>query len=86
MVAALITLVIYPRVMNEGTLAIVRFLAALAGGLSAGLFLGEVQAQGTISKVLIRASGGFAVFLIILLLFSMVFQKSLTIILYLFDT
>ena len=68
-VAALITLVMYPRVMNEGTLAIVRFLAALAGGLSAGLFLGEVQAQGIINKVLIRASGGFAVFLIIFLLF-----------------
>jgi translation elongation factor P/translation initiation factor 5A len=68
-IVALITLVMYPKAMNEGTLAIVRFLAALAGGLSAGLFLGEVQAEGTISKVLIRASGGFAVFLIILLFF-----------------
>jgi len=68
-VVVLIALVLYPRVMNDGTLAIVRFLAALAGGLSASLFLGEVQAQGNIRKVLIRASGGFAMFIIILLLF-----------------
>lgn len=68
-VVTLITLVLYPRVMNGGTLAIVRFLAALASGLSAYLFLGEVQIQGTIRKTAVRASGGFALFIIVLLLF-----------------
>jgi len=75
-VIVLITLVLNPRAMNGGTLAIVRFLAALAGGLSAGLFLGEVQAQGTIRKFLIRASGGFAIFIIIFLLFFYGIPKS----------
>lgn len=68
-VVTLITLVLHPRVMNGGTLAIVRFLAALASGLSAYLFLGEVQIQGTIRKTAVRASGGFALFIIVLLLF-----------------
>ncbi|NEO34615.1 MAG: hypothetical protein F6K36_30345 [Symploca sp. SIO3C6] len=62
--------------MNDGTLAIVRFLAALAGGLSAGLFLGEVQAQGAIRKIFIRSSGGFAIFIIIFLLFFYGIPKS----------
>jgi hypothetical protein len=68
-VITLITLVLYPRVMSGGTLAIVRFLAALASGLSAYLFLGEVQVQGTVRKTAVRASGGFALFIIVLLLF-----------------
>jgi hypothetical protein len=68
-VIVLIFLVLSPRAMNDGTLAIVRFLAALAGAVAAGLFLGEVKAQGAFNRLSIRASGGFAIFIIIFLLF-----------------
>lgn len=68
-VITLCLLVLSPGVMNSGTLAIIRYLAAFSSGLSAYLFLGEVHIQGRIRRVFVRASGGFALFIIVLLLF-----------------
>jgi len=67
----LIVLVLNPQVMNDGTLAIVRFLAASFAGISGYLFSGTLGLEAKIpwNKTVIRATGGFATFILVLLLF-----------------
>lgn len=70
--ATLIFLVLNPRAMDEGTLAIVRFLAACFAGLAGYLFSGNLGLEGKIlslTKAEIKASGGFAAFIIVFILF-----------------
>jgi hypothetical protein len=60
-----------PRDMNEGTLAIVRFLAALLAGLAGGIFSGSLSLTAKVpyTRTQIKAGGGFASFAVVLLLF-----------------
>lgn len=69
--ATLIFLVINPRFMDEGTLAVARFLAAAFAGISGYLYSGTLGLEAKIpwSKTYIRATGGFAAFVLVLLLF-----------------
>ena len=57
--------------MNSGTLAIVRFLAAAFAGISGYLFSGNLGLEAKIpwNKTQIRATGTFAAFVVVLLLF-----------------
>ncbi len=68
----LIFLVVQPREMDSGTLAIVRFLAASFAGIAGYLFAGSFNLQGQIpflSRAQIRATGAFGTFIVVLLLF-----------------
>lgn len=67
----LIILVLNPRVMDGGTLAIVRFLAATFAGISGYLFSGNLglEANLPLNKTQIRATGAFASFVLVLFLF-----------------
>ncbi len=67
----LIVLVLNPRSMDGGTLAIVRFLAATFAGISGYLFSGNIglEARIPLNKTQIRATGAFAAFIIVLFLF-----------------
>jgi hypothetical protein len=73
-VAVLITfivLVLNPRAMDGGTLAIVRFLAATFAGIAGYLFTGSIGLEAKIpwNKTQIRATGAFAAFVLVLFLF-----------------
>ena len=59
-VVVLMTIVLTPRAMDGGTLAIVRFLAALCAGLSGYLFAGTLglEARLPFNKALIRQYSG----------------------------
>jgi hypothetical protein len=67
----LIALVLNPRSMDGGTLAIVRFLAATFAGISGYLFSGNLglEASVPLNRTQIRATGAFAAFVILLFLF-----------------
>lgn len=69
--SVLIILVLNPRFMDDGTLAIVRFLSAIFAGISGYLFSGTLGLEAKLpwNKTLIRATGGFAAFIVVLLLF-----------------
>lgn len=66
-----LVLVFTPTAMNSGTLAIVRFLAATFAGISGYLYSGNLTLEAKVpwSKAQIRATGGFAAFIVVLLLF-----------------
>ncbi|MGF1938707.1 MAG: COR domain-containing protein [Nostoc sp. ChiQUE02] len=66
-----IVLVLNPRAMEGGTLAIVRFLAAAFAGISGYLLTGSLnlEAHVPLSKTNIKATGAFAAFVLVLLLF-----------------
>jgi len=64
-------LVIKPRAMDSATLAIVRFLAATFAGVSGYLFSGDLglEAKIPLTKVQVRATGAFAAFVLVLVIF-----------------
>jgi hypothetical protein len=64
-----IILVLYPRNMDGGTLAIVRFLAAILAGLSAYLFTGTLKIEIRLPIGNIQAAGAFCAFVITLIIF-----------------
>lgn len=64
-----VALVLSPREMDSGTLAIVRFLAASFAGVSAYLFTGTFQLKARIYNVGVKATGSFAAFLAVFLIF-----------------
>ena len=66
-----IVLVLNPRLMNGGTLAIVRFLAATFAGIAGYLFAGNLglEAKVPLNKTQIRATGAFAAFVLVLFIF-----------------
>ncbi|BCL37533.1 COR domain-containing protein [Nostoc sp. MS1] len=66
-----VILVLYPRAMESGTLAIVRFLAASFAGVAGYLFAGTLglEAQVPLNKSSIKATGAFAAFVLVLFLF-----------------
>jgi len=66
-----IILVLNPRLMNGGTLAIVRFLAAIFAGIAGYLFAGNLglEAKVPLNKTQIRATGAFAAFVLVLFIF-----------------
>ncbi|WP_448265105.1 COR domain-containing protein [Nostoc sp. DSM 114159] len=66
-----IVLVLNPRAMEGGTLAIIRFLAAAFAGISGYLLTGSLglEAHVPLSKTNIKATGAFAAFVLVLLLF-----------------
>ncbi|MBN4000764.1 COR domain-containing protein [Nostoc sp. LPT] len=66
-----IVLVLNPRAMEGGTLAIIRFLAAAFAGISGYLLTGSLglEAYVPLSKTNIKATGAFAAFVLVLLLF-----------------
>jgi len=70
---AFIFYVFNPPPIADGTLALIRFLAATFSGLAAFLFVGDLNLEGSIpglnDKMKVRAAGGFATFLIVFLLF-----------------
>lgn len=70
-VIVLIILVLHPRIMDSGTLAIVRFLAAVFAGICGYFFSGklELEARVPLNKFQIRATGAFAAFIIVLFFF-----------------
>ena len=69
-VVAMIYFVVNPPQAGSITLAIIRFLAALGGALSAFWFLGSLDVETQLlSKVFIKGSGAFAVFIVIFFLF-----------------
>ena len=70
-VFALIYFVANPPQEASTTLPIVRFLAALCGGLSAFLFLGSLHVETHLpfSRGIIKGSGAFATFIAIFFLF-----------------
>jgi hypothetical protein len=67
----LIVLVLYPRAMNGVTSAIVRLLASIFAGIAGYFFTGNLSLETKIplSKSQIKASGAFAAFVLVLLLF-----------------
>ena len=67
----LIVLVLNPRSMDGGTLAIVRFLAAISAGIAGYLFAGDLNLKASIplNKTQVRATGAFAAFVLVLILF-----------------
>jgi hypothetical protein len=69
--AALIYLVLNPQLVSSGTLAIIRFLAAVFAGISAYSFTGTLGLEAKIpfSKTQLKATGAFAAFIIVLLIF-----------------
>ncbi|MEH2256825.1 COR domain-containing protein [Nostoc sp.] len=66
-----IVLVLYPRAMESGTLAIIRFLAAVFAAISAYIMSGSLhlEAYVPLSKTYIKATGAFAAFVLVFLLF-----------------
>ncbi|MCG6138064.1 MAG: hypothetical protein MET45_26110 [Nostoc sp. LLA-1] len=73
-VAVLVTfivLILYPRKMDGGTLAIVRFLAATFAGIAGYLFTGNLnlEAKMPLNKTQVRATGAFAAFVLVLFVF-----------------
>ncbi|MDZ8257319.1 COR domain-containing protein [Nostoc sp. ChiQUE01b] len=66
-----IVLVLNPRAMEGGTLAIIRFLAAAFAGISGYLLTGSLglEAHVPFNKTNIKATGAFAAFVLVLLLF-----------------
>ena len=75
-VAVLVTfivLVLNPRSMDSGTLAIVRFLAATFAGIAGYLFAGIVDLKTILkipgSQTQVRATGAFAAFVLVFLIF-----------------
>ncbi|MEI6332633.1 MAG: hypothetical protein WCP16_25605 [Pseudanabaena sp. ELA645] len=69
LVIAMIYFVVNPPQAGSITLPIIRFLAALCGALSAFLFLGSLDVETHLPKVIIKGSGAFAVFIVIFFLF-----------------
>lgn len=69
--ATLIVLVLNPNLVNESTLAIIRFLAAIFAGISGYLFSGQVNLEAYVpfTKTQLRATGAFAAFITVFLLF-----------------
>ena len=60
-----------PPDINQFTLPIIRFLAALAAGLSAYLFAGSLDFAGSLSnRIQVKAAGAFAAFIAVFFLFS----------------
>ncbi|ASC73681.1 putative GUN4 domain-containing protein [Halomicronema hongdechloris C2206] len=60
-----------PPDINQLTLPIIRFLAALAAGLSAYLFAGSLDFVGSLSnRIQVKAAGAFAAFIAVFFLFS----------------
>ena len=57
--------------MSNGTLAIIRFLAAIFAGISAYFFTGGLGLEAKIpfSKTQLKATGAFAAFIVVLLIF-----------------
>ncbi|MEM8640325.1 MAG: GUN4 domain-containing protein [Cyanobacteria bacterium P01_G01_bin.54] len=67
----LVFLVLKPRSMDSGTLAIVRFLAAIFAGISGYLFSGTLglEAKIPLNKTQIKSTGAFATFVLVLFIF-----------------
>ncbi|AFY68527.1 hypothetical protein Pse7367_0210 [Thalassoporum mexicanum PCC 7367] len=70
-IAAFIVFIFFPPELSGATLAVIRFLAAISAALSAYLFVGDFYAEGKLpfSKLQVRATGAFAAFVLVLLLF-----------------
>lgn len=66
--ATLIYLAFNPQ-SNSGTLAIVRFLAAIFAGIAGYSFTGSLDLQTSFDKTQVKAAGGFAAFVLVLLIF-----------------
>lgn len=66
-----VVLIFYPPERIRETLPIIRFLAAFAAGISASLFAGSLDVEGTLpfNKLQVRAAGGFAAFVLVFFLF-----------------
>lgn len=62
-----------PTALSMAALSIIRFLAALCGGLSAFLFIGGMHLSGELplraTRLQVKAGGAFAMFVLILLIF-----------------
>jgi CDP-diglyceride synthetase len=65
---ALIYLALNPQ-SNSVTLAIVRFLAAIFAGIAGYSFTGSLNLQTSFDKTQVNAAGGFAAFVLVLLIF-----------------
>ena len=52
---------------NIGTLAIIRFLAAIFAGVVGYLFMGSLALKTRFNKTYVNATGGFAAFVLVLL-------------------
>lgn len=68
-ILAFIYYVFNPPASGDASNAIIRFLAAMTAGLSATLFIGTLEIQGRQRQAIIKATGGFAIALIVLVLF-----------------
>jgi len=72
---AFIVLILYPRSMNGNALAIVRFLASAFAGIAGYLVSGDLGLQASIpfmkTKTRVKATGAFAAFVLVFLLFYM---------------
>ncbi|WP_162501938.1 COR domain-containing protein [Sphaerospermopsis reniformis] len=70
-----IVLVLYPRTLTGNALAIVRFLASAFAGIAGYLFSGDLGLQAFIpfqtTKTQVKATGAFAAFVLVFLLFYM---------------
>ncbi|MBD2122859.1 hypothetical protein [Trichocoleus sp. FACHB-262] len=70
-IISFIVLIFYPQSFNNTTSAVIRFLAAFTAGVSAYLFSGTLNLEAKIpfNETQIRATGAFAAFLAVFLLF-----------------
>jgi len=70
-IISFIYFVFNPPAENSAALPIIRFLAATASGLSAFLFVGGLDLEATLpfKRGVVRAAGGFAVFIAVFFLF-----------------
>lgn len=65
----LIYLALNPHSLNSGALAIVRFLAAICAGMAGYSFTGSLDLQTSFDKTQVKAAGGFAAFVLVLIIF-----------------
>jgi internalin A len=72
---AFIVLILNPRSMNGNALAIVRFLASAFAGIAGYLVSGDLGLESSIpfmkTKTQVKATGAFAAFVLVFLLFYM---------------
>jgi len=68
-VLAFLFYIFVPPVSGDASIPIIRFLAAMTASLSAYLFIGSLDVGGQVRGSYVRATGGFAAFLIVFFLF-----------------
>jgi tetratricopeptide (TPR) repeat protein len=68
-VIAFLFYIFRPPASGDASIPIIRFLAAMAAALSAYLFIGSLNVGGHVRGSYIRATGGFAAFLVVFFLF-----------------